>query len=80
MIITIAAFALQAIPNAGLDAEVGAEVEWLVLIGRVRHGYWYAKKELQQQGGCVLSLVFPVEMDRRFELSLLWRLVDAQNR
>jgi hypothetical protein len=30
VVITIAVLALQAIPNAGLDAEIRAEVEWLV--------------------------------------------------
>lgn len=46
MIITVAAFAIQAIPDASFDTEVRAEVEWLVVICRVRHGYWYATREL----------------------------------
>lgn len=46
MEITVAAFALQAVPNARLDTEVGAEVERMVVICRVRHGYWYAPREL----------------------------------
>lgn len=40
VVITVAAFSIQAVLNACLDADVGAEVEWLVVVVRwLRHNY-----------------------------------------
>lgn len=34
-LITVATFAVQAVPQACLEAQVGAEVEWLVVVCRL---------------------------------------------